>query len=106
VSQLFNQEASQGKIFLKAYNEALKSKSKGEIRMENFTAIFESAEEGGYIGWIEEIPEAMSQGETLDEVKANLLDALKLVLEVNREQAENDLYGRDVIREMIPIAAV
>jgi len=47
--------------------------------MKNFTAVFEPAEEGGYVGWVEEIPEAMSQGETLEEAKVNLMDTLKLV---------------------------
>lgn len=51
--------------------------------MKNFTAVFERAEEGGYVGWVEEIPEAMSQGETLSEAKNNLLDALKLVIEMH-----------------------
>ena len=75
--------------------------------MENFTAVFEEAEEGGYVGWIEEIPEAMSQGETLSETKANLLDALKLLLETNREEAEADIKkSRHVLREMIPISAI
>lgn len=47
--------------------------------MQNFTAIFEPAEEGGYIAWIEEMPEAMSQGETVAKARDNLLDALKLL---------------------------
>ena len=49
------------------------------------TAIFEPAKEGGYTCFVEEVPAAISQGETLDEAKANLLDALKLVLECQRE---------------------
>ena len=44
------------------------------------TAAFEPAEEGGYTCFIEEIPAAISEGETLEEAKANLLDALKLVV--------------------------
>jgi predicted RNase H-like HicB family nuclease len=46
------------------------------------TAVFEPAEEGGYTCFIEEVPAAISQGETMQEAKANLLDALKLVLEI------------------------
>ena len=46
-----------------------------------FTAVFEPAKEGGYTCFVEEIPAAISQGETLAEAKANLLDALKLVLQ-------------------------
>ncbi len=55
------------------------------------TAGFEPAKEGGYTCFIEEIPAAISEGETLAEAKVNLLDALKLVLLVKRELAEKDL---------------
>src|SRR5947199_770758 len=51
------------------------------------TAVFEPAKEGGYTCFVEEIPAAISQGETIEEAKANLLDALKLVLECQRELA-------------------
>lgn len=78
----------------------------GVNNMQNFTAIFEIADEGGYVCWIEEIPEAMSQGETLEEAKINLLDALKLVLETNREEAESSIAGRNVIREKIPLSLI
>jgi predicted RNase H-like HicB family nuclease len=43
------------------------------------TAVFEPASEGGYTCFVEETPAAISQGETLEEAKANLLDALRLV---------------------------
>jgi predicted RNase H-like HicB family nuclease len=51
--------------------------------MQNFTAVFEKADEGGYVCWIEEMPEAMSQGETVSEAKQNLLDAIKLLRETS-----------------------
>ena len=43
------------------------------------TAVFEPAKEGGYTCFVEEIPSAISQGETLAMAEANLLDALRLV---------------------------
>jgi predicted RNase H-like HicB family nuclease len=52
------------------------------------TAVFEPAKEVGYTCFIEEIPAAISEGNTLAEAKANLLDALKLVLEYQCDQAE------------------
>ena len=55
--------------------------------LRNLTAVFEPADEGGFVCWFEEIPEAMSQGDTLEEAKANLLDALKEIVEYRREQA-------------------
>ena len=48
------------------------------------TAVFAPDEEGGYIAYIEEIPGVNTQGETLDEAKANILDALNLVMETRR----------------------
>ncbi len=38
----------------------------------NLTAVFEKAEEGGYIAYIEEIPGVNTQGETISEAKENL----------------------------------
>lgn len=64
------------------------------------TAVFEPAKEGGYTCFVEEVPAAISQGETLGEAKANLLEALKLVLECQRELAEKDL-SPDAVREPI-----
>jgi predicted RNase H-like HicB family nuclease len=64
------------------------------------TAVFEPANEGGYTCFIEEIPAAISQGETRAEAKANLLDALKLVLQCQRELVEETLSPR-ALRESI-----
>jgi predicted RNase H-like HicB family nuclease len=40
---------------------------------------------------VEEIPGVNTQGETLDEARENLKDALRMVLEVNRELSEKEL---------------
>jgi len=66
------------------------------------TAVFEPAKEGGYTCFVEEVPAAISQGETLEEAKANLLDALKLVLECQRELAEQNL-SPNAVRETIEL---
>ena len=65
--------------------------------------MFEPAKEGGYTCFVEEIPAAISQGESLEEAKANLLDALKLVLERQRELAEKNL-SPDALRETLEFA--
>ncbi|MGH9752459.1 MAG: type II toxin-antitoxin system HicB family antitoxin [Blastocatellia bacterium] len=70
------------------------------------TAIYEEAEEGGYIGYIAELPGANTQGETLDEVRENLFEAIQMVLEANREQAESWLSGKPgVTREQLTLRA-
>jgi len=53
---------------------------------------------GGYVGYVEELPGANTQGRTLAEVRTNLVEAVELVLEANREQAEEALVGQNAIR--------
>ena len=67
------------------------------------TAVFEPAREGGYTCFVEEVPAAISQGETRAEAKANLIDALKLVLQCHRELAEETL-SPNALRERIEFA--
>jgi len=66
--------------------------------MPELTAVFQKVAEG-YIGFVEELPGANTQGATLEEARANLAEAVQLVLEANRTLAEEALRGRDVIRE-------
>ena len=68
-----------------------------------FTAVFEEAPEGGYTAWVEELPGAISQGETLDEARENLKEAIELILECNREQAYREVDAGRVIREPITV---
>jgi predicted RNase H-like HicB family nuclease len=67
------------------------------------TAVFRKVPEG-YIGFVEELPGANTQGATLDETRQNLEEAVCLVLEANRALAEEDLAGQEVIREPIIVA--
>ncbi len=67
------------------------------------TAVFEPAKEGGYTCFVEEIPAAISQGDTLEEAKANLREVLQLVLECQRELAEKQLSPQ-ALREFIEVA--
>ena len=49
-----------------------------------FTAIIEVAPEGGYWAICPEIPGANGQGETVEETKNNLIEAVELILEDRR----------------------
>ena len=64
------------------------------------TKIFQKVPEG-YIAFVEELPGANTQAETLDEARKNLEEAIQLVLEANRFLAEEQLQGQDIIRESI-----
>ncbi|MCC7309527.1 MAG: type II toxin-antitoxin system HicB family antitoxin [Acidobacteria bacterium] len=55
------------------------------------TAIYEKAAEGGYIGYVAELPGANTQGETIEETRENLREAVTLLLECYRDDAENRL---------------
>jgi predicted RNase H-like HicB family nuclease len=69
------------------------------------TAVFQKVPEG-YIGYVEELPGANTQGDTLEEARENLKEAIALVLEANRELSEETPVGVDVIREPLLMAAV
>jgi predicted RNase H-like HicB family nuclease len=68
------------------------------------TAVYLKVSEG-YVGFVEELPGANTQGETLEEARINLQEAVQMVLEANRLLAEETLVGQDVIREQLPLAA-
>jgi len=67
----------------------------------NYTAIIEKSEDGFYVGQVQEIPEAIAQGITIDELKQNLLDALQLVIDYQREQTLSQYKGRKIIRRKL-----
>lgn len=68
-----------------------------------FTAVFRKFPEG-YAAFVEELPGANTQGATLEEARANLVEAVQMVLAANRELAEESLKGEDVIREPFALA--
>jgi len=68
------------------------------------TAVYMKVKEG-YIAFIEELPGANTQGETLDEARQNLDEAVALVLESNRALTEQSLEGATVIHETFVLSA-
>jgi predicted RNase H-like HicB family nuclease len=68
------------------------------------TAVFQRVPEG-YVAFVEELPGANTQGETLEEARANLVEAVRLILEANRTLSEEGLRGHDVLREPLRISA-
>ena len=59
----------------------------------------------GYVAFVEELPGANTQGATLDEARANLREAVALVVETNRALAEEEIGGAEVIRESLLLSA-
>jgi predicted RNase H-like HicB family nuclease len=73
------------------------------VMKEQLTAVFQKVPEG-YIAFVEELPGANAQGDTLEEARSNLQEAVQLVLETNRALVEETLRDKPVIRE--PLARI
>ena len=72
--------------------------------MENrFTAVFERVDDW-WIGYVEELPGANTQGKTLDEARESLKEAVQLVIEANRELARHEITSPRVVREELLVA--
>ncbi len=69
------------------------------------TSVYVQMPDGGYTAFVEEVPGANTQGSTLDEVRENLREAVALVIEANREIAEQSLQGQAATREPLELLA-
>jgi len=75
--------------------------SRNELHNE-FTAIIER-DEKWYIGYCPEIPGANGQGKTVEECKQNLAEAISLILQDRREDAQRGL-PKDAVQEIVSIS--
>jgi predicted RNase H-like HicB family nuclease len=66
------------------------------------TAVYVKVPEG-YVGFVEELPGANTQGGTLEETRENLQEAVQLVLDANRALADEGIEGHEVIREIMTV---
>ena len=73
--------------------------------MDAFTAVFEQDSEW-WVGSVEELPGALTQGRTLDEARENLRDAVRQVLDANRLLAQRERADRPVVREPLMLRTV
>jgi predicted RNase H-like HicB family nuclease len=68
------------------------------------TIIVEKGENGYYVGQIQEYPEVLSQGTSIDDLKDNLRDALKLYLQVQKEKVEKEYSERKTVKRRLIFA--
>lgn len=66
------------------------------------TAVFEKVGEW-WLGYVEELPGANTQGKTMDEVRENLREAVQLIIEANRELLLEQIEGHEIIREPLMV---
>jgi predicted RNase H-like HicB family nuclease len=67
------------------------------------TAVFVKVPEACYVAFVAELPGANAQGATLEEARKNLREAVTLVIESNRELAEESVRGQAVTREPLEL---
>jgi predicted RNase H-like HicB family nuclease len=65
-----------------------------------WTAVYQKVPQG-YVAWVEELPGANTQGETLEETKENLKEAITLLLESNPSISRRTTSQSEVLRESI-----
>ncbi len=67
--------------------------------MKSYTAVIERcADTGHYVGFVPGFPGAHSQGETLDELNANLREVIAMLLEDGEPTLEAEFIGTQSIR--------
>ncbi len=54
---------------------------------QRYHTIIRPEHNGSFVGWVEEIPGTISQGRSLAECRANLRDALQLMVETHCDEA-------------------
>lgn len=69
-----------------------------------YTAVFEQVGDW-WMAFAEELPGANTQGRTMEEARENLKEAIQLILEANRELAQQRSQGHEVVREelLLPV---
>lgn len=67
-----------------------------------FNAVYLKVPEG-YVGFVEELPGASTQGADLEEARSNLRDAVETVLEANHALTLIETDGKEVIREPLSV---
>ena len=83
---------------------AEKSK-KRQAGMEYSIIIEKNTETGWYCGQCAQIPEAMSQGKTLDELMANMKEAIELAIECRKEDLKALYANRKVFHRRLTVNA-
>ena len=67
--------------------------------MRTFTAVVErDPDTGTYVGYIPGFPGAHSQGDSVDELKANLREVIEMLLEDGDPPLESEFIGTQTIR--------
>jgi predicted RNase H-like HicB family nuclease len=76
-----------------------------EVCCVELTAVFKKVEDR-YVGWIEELPGAITEGDTLAEAHENIIEAAQMVLEANHELSGSPMPAEISLKEKVSLVAV
>ncbi|MBP5540115.1 MAG: type II toxin-antitoxin system HicB family antitoxin [Bacteroidales bacterium] len=68
-----------------------------------YAIIIEKNSNGWYTGQCEQVPEAISQGATLEELKENMADAIKMVLDYKKEETRRQYIGKKTFYRRVAV---
>ncbi|MBR5922038.1 MAG: type II toxin-antitoxin system HicB family antitoxin [Bacteroidales bacterium] len=68
-----------------------------------FTVILEKMDNGQWFCQCEQVPEAVTQGATIEEAKENIRDAIEMVLAAKKELTRKQFTGRRILRRKIAV---
>lgn len=58
---------------------------------QRYHTIIKLLDSGTYVGWVEELPGALTYGRTLEQCRTKLRDSLQLLVDTHRDQARRAL---------------
>lgn len=67
---------------------------------QRYHTIIRPESNGWYVGWVEEVPGAITQGQSLEECRAHLREALELILETHRDEARLGLSDECILESI------
>lgn len=73
--------------------------------MEYSIIIEKDPESGWYVGQCSQLPEAISQGETLEDLMNNMKEAIELVVESRKEDMKKMYLNRKVFHRKLTVNA-
>jgi predicted RNase H-like HicB family nuclease len=71
--------------------------------LQKFTVYYRKEDSGGYSGRCLELPAAISQGKTLEELKKNMTEAILLVLEYIEDKKKKEENKNNIITLEVPV---
>ena len=60
------------------------------MKVKEFLVIIEKSEDGGYVAFVPDLPGCHTQGDTLEDIRKYIKDAIQLYLEVEKDYLDEE----------------